>query len=268
MGDNVQEVLVKIPRTQSRRLKIERFFDKGQVRRKASKSSNQVGRTCFTHHFVIEDSSEPISINLDNIPRGVIPIEFAQEEIQKSYDKGFEEGQMSEMAVARAEINSFVEKMRTMEGVIQEFEKKNNDLLNQLHDSVLNIAEKVSLHIMRAESLTNSDSIKQRIGKVIDEARDSKIISIRLNPETIKQIKETDTRLLEFESPNVELIDDESLDMNDCIINTDSGNLEARITEELSNMMQKLKTDFQTTKVRKRDEEIKRLEKGIPKKDV
>ncbi|MFA7326256.1 MAG: FliH/SctL family protein [Candidatus Kapaibacterium sp.] len=264
----MQEVLVKIPRTQSRRLKIERFFDKGEVRRKSSNSSNQIGRTCFTHHFVIEDSSEPISINLDNIPRGVIPIEVAQVEIQKSYDKGFEDGQMSETAVARSEINSFVEKMRTMEGIIQEFEKKNNDLLNQLHDSVLNIAEKVSLHIMRAETLTNSDSVKQRIAKVIDEARDAKIISIRLNPETIKQIKETDTRLLEFKSSTVELVEDESLDINDCIINTDSGNLEAKITEELSNMMQKLKTDFQTTKVRKRDEEIKRLEKGISKEDV
>jgi len=264
----VQEVLVKIPRTQSRRLKIERFFDKGEVHKRVTKSTNQVGRTCFTHHFVIEDSSEPISINLDHIPRGVIPIEVAQVENQKSYDKGFEEGQMSEMAVARAEINSFVEKMRTMEGVIQEFEKKNNDLLNQLHDSVLTIAEKVAMHIMRTESLTNTDSIKQRIAKVIDEAKEANIISIRLNPDTIKQLKDTNKRLLEFESSNVELIEDESLDATDCVITTDSGNLEARVSDELSNMMQKLKSDFQITKIKKRDEEIKRLEKGTSKEDV
>lgn len=264
----MQEVLVKIPRTQSRRLKIERYFDNQKVRKRPSKSTNQVGRTCFTHHFVIEDSSEPISINLDNIPREVIPIEVAQEEIQKSYDRGFEEGQMSEMAVARAEINSFVEKMRTMEGVIQEFEKKNNELLNQLHDSVIGISEKVALHIMRAETLTSTDSIKKRISKVIQEAKESNIFSIRLNPDTIKQLNETDSRLLEFESSNVEILEDESLDLNDCIIDTDSGLLEAKVTEELSNMMNKLRKDFQTTKIRKRDEEIKRLEKGIDKEDV
>ncbi len=264
----MQEVLVKIPRKHSKRLRIERFFDKEDVRKKTSNKSNQIGRTCFTHHYVIEDSSEPITINLDNIPRDVIPIEVAQEEIQKSYDKGFEEGQMSEMAVARAEINSFVEKMRTMEGVVQEFEKKNNDLLNQLHDSVLTIAEKVALHIMRAETLTNSDSIKKRIAKVIKEAKDTNIITIRLNPSTIKQIKETDTRLLDFESSNVELVEDETLEVNDCVINTDSGNLEARVADELSNMMQKLETDFQTTKIRKRDEAIKKLEKGNTEEDV
>ena len=264
----MQEVLVKIPRKQSKRLSIERFFESEVVRKKTSSKSNQISRTCFTHHFIIEDSSEPITINLDNIPRGVIPIEVAQEEIQKSYDKGFEEGQMSETAVARSEINSFVEKMRTMEGVIQEFEKKNNELLNQLHDSVLSIAEKVALHIMRAETLTNADSIKQRIAKVIDEAKDTNIISIQLNPETIKQIKETDTRLLDFESSNVDLVEDETLDINDCVITTDSGNLEARIADELSNMMHRLQTEFHTTKVRKRDEAIKRLEQGSTEEDV
>lgn len=264
----MQEVLVKIPRKHSKRLRIERFFDGEGVRKKATTKSNQIGRTCFTHHYVIEDSSEPITINLDNIPRGVIPIDVAQEEIQKSYDKGFEEGQMSEMAVARAEINSFVEKMRTMEGVVQEFEKKNNDLLSQLHDSVLNIAEKVALHIMRTEALSNSDSVKQRIAKVIEEAKDSNIISIRINPATIEQIRETDKRLLDFESSNVELVEDETLDINDCIINTDSGNLEARVAEELHNMMQKLESDFQVTKIRKRDEAIKKLEQGKPEEDV
>lgn len=264
----MQEVLVKIPRRHSKRLRIERFYDKEKIRQKNTQKNNQIGRTCITHHFVIEDSSEPISINLDNIPKGVIPIEVAQEEIQKSYDKGFEEGQMSEMAVARAEINSFVEKMRTMEGVIQEFEKKNNDLLNQLHDSVLNIAEKVALHIMRTESLTNTDSMKQRISKVIEEAKENNIISIRLNPETINQIRETDKRLIDFESSNVELIEDETLDLSDCLIDTDSGSLEARIADELSNMMKKLKTSFQTTKIKKRDEAIKKLEQGNSEEDV
>lgn len=265
----MQEVLVKIPRKHSKRLRIERFYDREQIRRqKATTKPNQIGRTCFTHHFVIEDSSEPITINLDNIPKGVIPIDVAQEEIQKSYDKGFEEGQMSEMAVARAEINSFVEKMRTMEGVVQEFEEKNNNLLSQLHDSVLTIAEKVAMHIMRTEALTNSDSVKQRIAKVIEEAKDSNIISIKLNPETISQIKETDARLLDFESSSVRLIEDKTLEQSDCVINTDSGSLEARVTEELHNMMEKLKSDFQVTKIRKRDEAIKNLEQGNTEEDV
>ncbi|MER3329153.1 MAG: FliH/SctL family protein [Candidatus Kapaibacterium sp.] len=260
--------MVKIPRRHSKRLRIERFFDREEVRNIASRKPTKMGRTCITHHFVIEDSSEPITINLDNIPRDVIPIEVAQEEIQKSYDKGFEEGQMSEMAIARAEINSFVEKMRTMEGIVQEFENKNNDLLNQLHDSVLNIAEKVALHIMRAESITNTDSLKKRIAKVIDEAKETNIITIRLNPSTIKQINETDTRLLDFESSNVELLEDETLDISDCVIDTDSGYLESRLTDELSNMMHKLKTEFQTTKIKKRDEAIKKLEKGNNEEDV
>ena len=264
----MQELLVKIPRTQSRKLKIERFFDKSDVRKNNSKVVNQIGRTCFTHHFVLEDSSEPISINLDNIPKGVIPIEFAQEEMQKSYDRGFEEGQMSEMAVARAEIKNFVEKMRTLEGITQEIEEKSNALLIQLHDSVLHIAKKVALHIMRTETILNSDSVTNWISKLIEEAKGSTLISVRLNPATIKQVRDSDPKLLEFESNKVELIEDEAIELNDCVIVTDSGMLEARITEELYNMMQKLERDFQTTKIRKREETIKDLEKGIRKEDV
>ena len=64
------------------------------------------------------------------------------------------------------------------------------------------------------------------------------------------------------------MIEDEAIELNDCVIVTDSGMLEARITEELYNMMQKLERDFQTTKIRKREETIKDLEKGIRKEDV
>lgn len=265
----MQEVLVKIPPTQSRRLRIERFFEgKKPIITEKKEAKQLVSRTCFTHHFVIEDSSEPITINLSNIPKDVIPIEMAQEEIQKSYDKGFEEGQMSEMAVARAEINNFTSKMRTMEGVIQEFEKKYATLLEQLQDSVLSISQKVSQHIMRSTALKDFDSVKNRLSKIFESMPEQKIFSIRLNPKTIADIRDTDKKLIDFDSRNIELIEDETLDIADCVISSDSGYLEAKIDDELSKIMEKLEKDFQSTKIKKRDELIKEMGSSTKKENV
>ena len=204
----MQEVLVKIPPTQSKLIRIERFFDDSAVTNKQSNwKKKPIRSTSFTHKFVIEDSTEPVTINLDSIPRDVIPIEVAKEEIQKSYDKGFEEGQMSEMAIAKAEINNFVSKMRTLEGAVQEFEQSNTELLHQLKHSVLDIAKKVSLHIMRAETLTNPDSVINRIEKVIESAKDSEIISITLHPEAIENLKEINSDIMKASKNNVRIIE-------------------------------------------------------------
>lgn len=265
----MQEILVKIPPTQSKKLRIERFFDRPLVSGSSEQWKKKPKRyTAFTHKFVIEDSSEPITVNLDNIPRDVIPLELAKEEIQKSYDKGFEEGQMSEMALAKAEMNNFADKMRTLEGVTRDFDEKTSLLLNYLHDSVLEISRKVALHIMRAESLTNSDAIISRVGKIIEQSKDSEIVSITLNPNTYQNIKMSNNDILENSNSNVLIIEDENLELSDCIIKTDSGFLEARIEDELDNMMTKLKDQFQKAKITQRDKELEILKEGKPEEDV
>lgn len=265
----MQEILVKIPPTQSKKLRIERFFNRPLANGHSEQLKKKPKRyTAFTHKFVIEDSSEPITVNLDNIPRDVIPLELAKEEIQKSYDKGFEEGQMSEMALAKAEMNNFADKMRTLEGVTQDFDEKTSLLLNYLHDSVLEISRKVALHIMRAESLSNIDSVISRVGKIIEQANDSEIVSIALNPITYQDIRLSNNDTIGKSNTKVVIIEDENLELSDCIIKTDSGFLEARIEEELDNMMTKLKDQFQKAKINQRDKELELLKEGNPEEDV
>jgi flagellar biosynthesis/type III secretory pathway protein FliH len=261
----VQELLVKIPPTQSRRLRIERFFKEAEPKPKQMPKPTpvkQVGKTCFTHHFVIEDSSQPISINLSNIPKDVMPIEMAQEEIQKSYDKGFEDGQVSEMAVARAEIRKFNEKMRSMEGVIQEFEKDIDKLLKHLQTSVISISQKAASHIMRSELLTNLDAVSNRLSKVIETAADQNLVSIRLSPETIQDLESANFKLSGIDSSKVSVVPDQSLELGDCVIETDYGFLEAKVEDELDKLMQQLRKNLQTTKIKKTEEIIKTLEQN------
>lgn len=265
----MQEVLVKIPPTQSKLIRIERFFDDSSViDNNGSWKKKPIRSTSFTHKFVIEDSTEPVTINLDSIPRDVIPIDVAKEEIQKSYDKGFEEGQMSEMAIAKAEINNFVAKMRTLEGAVQDFEQSNLELLDQLNHSVLDIAKKVSLHIMRAETLTNTESVVNRIEKVIESAKDSEILSVTLHPEAIESLKELNSDIMNVSKSNVRIIEDENLEISDCIIHADSGYLEAKITEELDNMMNALKSQFNAIEINKKNEELENLKEGKTDEDA
>jgi len=251
----MQEVLVKIPSNQSRKLKIERFYDGVDVPN-FKKKKKPVRYTSYTHKFIIKDSTEPISVNLDNVPRDVVPIEVMEEEVQKSYDKGFEDGQISEMAVAKAEINNFVDKMRTLEGVTQEFDKTTNTLLDTLYNSTVTLAGAIAKNILKVETINNFELIEERIKSVFEGVKENKIISIRLHPNTIEYINSSEKLNVISNSPKVDIISDEELELSDVIVNTDSGILIAKVEKELKKLINKLESDFQLEKAKQHQKEI------------
>ena len=257
----MQEVLVKIPSNQSKKLKIERFFD-GVNLPNFEQKKRPVRYTSYTHKFIIKDTTEPISINLDNVPREVVPIEVMEEEVQKSYDKGFEDGQISETAVAKAEINNFVEKMRTLEGVTQEFDKQSNILLDSVYNSAVSLAQVIARNILKAETLDNFELIENRIQSVIEEVKGNKVISVRLHPETIEYIESSKKLNVVSDSKKVEIIPDDSLKLSDVIVNTDSGMLIAKVEEELNKLISKLEKDFKQERAKQIQNEIDDFEQS------
>lgn len=262
----MQEVLVKIPSTQSKKLKIERFFDGVNVPNFKQKKK-PVRYTSYTHKFIIKDTSEPISINLNNVPREVVPIEVMEEEVQKSYDKGFEDGQISETAVAKAEINNFVEKMRTLEGVTQEFDKQSNHLLDTLYNSTISLAQAIAKNILKVETLDNFDLIEKRVQTIIEEVKGNKVISVRLHPETIEYIESSNKLSVVSDSKKVEIIPDENLKLSDVIVNTDSGLLIAKVEEELNKLITKLEEDFKLQRAKQIQKEIDDFENSTGNDD-
>lgn len=262
----MQEVLVKIPSTQSKKLKIERFFDGVNVPN-FKKKKKPVRYTSYTHKFIIKDTSEPVSINLDNVPREVVPIEVMEEEVQKSYDKGFEDGQISETAVAKAEINNFVEKMRTLEGVTQEFDKQSNQLLDSLYNSTISLAQAIAKNILKVETLDNFEMIENRVQTVIEEVKGNKVVSVRLHPETIEYIESSNKLSVVSDSKKVEIIPDDSLELSDVIVNTDSGLLIAKMEEELKKLITKLEEDFKLQRAKQIQKEIDDFENSTGNDD-
>jgi len=251
----MQEVLVKIPSNQSRKLKIERFYDGVDVPN-FKKKKKPVRYTSYTHKFIIKDSTEPITVNLDNVPKDVVPIEVMEQEVQKSYDKGFEDGQISETAVAKAEINNFVDKMRTLEGVTQEFDKATDVLLDALYNSTISLAGAIARNILKVETLHNFELIERRINTVIEQAKESKFVSVRLHPKTIEHINSSEKLNVNSNSAKVEIISDDELELTDVIVNTDSGILVAKVEEELQKLISKLESDFQLERAKQKQKEI------------
>jgi flagellar biosynthesis/type III secretory pathway protein FliH len=197
---------------------------------------------------------------LNNVPREVVPIEVMEEEVQKSYDKGFEDGQISETAVAKAEINNFVEKMRTLEGVTQEFDKQSNQLIDTLYNSTISLAQAIAKNILKVETLDNFDLIEKRVQTIIEEVKGNKVISVRLHPETIEYIESSNKLSVVSDSKKVEIIPDENLKLSDVIVNTDSGLLIAKVEEELNKLISKLEEDFKLQRAKQIQKEIDDIE--------
>jgi flagellar biosynthesis/type III secretory pathway protein FliH len=179
-----------------------------------------------------------------------------EEEVQKSYDKGFEDGQISETAVAKAEINNFVDKMRTLEGVTQEFDKATDILLDALYNSTISLAGSIARNILKVETLHNFELIENRINSVIELAKESKFVSIRLHPKTIEHINSSKKLNVSSNSTKVEIIADDELELTDVIVNTDSGILVAKVEAELKKLISKLESDFQLEQAKQNQKEI------------
>lgn len=170
---------------------------------------------------------------------------FFQRQLQQYYEKGFTDGQRS--ATERLD-KEYLEKLSNkydeIKKIISEFDNALNEYSKEFERIVINlslaISEKIVHREISQESVINNvlrESIKRVIGS-------NKII-VRLNPFDIERINSESNNIFNDDSySKMKFEADEKIEPGGCFIETEIGNVDAKISSQFIEMKKNLEASI------------------------
>lgn len=189
----------------------------------------------FTDEFSIVNIDKPFDISLLKVPEGTLPLSEVEQEVQKAYDKGFDDGQKITISTFKAELETHQEWVRNFDKIVKELQKHYISEIKKLEDSLTHLSIMVAEHILDKEVSSSSEIVIEQTRKAIQTLDDDIIFKIHLNPEDIQILKEVKSELLADSSvlEGVDIIADQSVGRGGCILETSVGNIDARLKTQL-----------------------------------
>ncbi len=153
--------------------------------------------------------------------------------LTEAYQHGFKEAEK----VLRAKINDELkEQISRLEQLFKNFSEEIENLGKTIESVVISLAIEIAKKIVKKEIEKDEDfvigQVKDAIKRVIGVER----IKLRINPEDEKLIKELKPELLQIADSTRDIIvePDPSIERGGCIIESELGNVDARISTQFS----------------------------------
>ncbi|RKY72254.1 MAG: hypothetical protein DRQ24_05420 [Candidatus Latescibacterota bacterium] len=158
-------------------------------------------------------------------------------EKEQAYAKGFEEGKTLGIKLSEEKV---AEAIGNFSSIIQSIELQQKKLFRQTEKLVIQLALAVAEKIIDSEVTVNKEIILNVVRKAIEHLVDKTNLLIKVNPEDLKLVREhrQDWLVLAGGSGNLIVNADPSLRRGDCVIETDSGQVNARIEKQLDVLKQ------------------------------
>lgn len=151
---------------------------------------------------------------------------------EEAYRAGFEEGRKAGIQIGRQERES---QLRILQGMTQELHGKKKELLRGSESETLNLALAVAGKIMK-EEVSNTGKVKELVKEAIGRALDEGSILIRLHPADLEEVESIKSELISSREgvKVLRLVGDSRVGRGGCLIETDSGNIDARLDRQLA----------------------------------
>jgi len=163
----------------------------------------------------------------------------AEEQKKAGYNEGFKKGREEGFETGKAEMERLTIRMQVM---LERIQDKRTDIFDeaeqQIIDLVLLTTRKVVKIIPEKEKNVVIENIKAALGKVKERGK----IIIKINTEDLKLSTEHKNDFIKLiESGNsLELHEDNSIEPGGCIVQTDFGEIDARISSQLFELESKI----------------------------
>ncbi|MDH7604719.1 MAG: FliH/SctL family protein [Melioribacter sp.] len=175
--------------------------------------------------------------------------ESIQKRIEDAYKKGFNDGQQKLRRDLEKEFSEkLYKKYEEVFNILSAYDQRMEEFETAFESLVINTAYEISKKILQREieiaTLIN-ENLKAAISKIIGANE----VKIRLNPDDLDKLNEYSKNLLNNSSFNkIKFEPDNRIEKGGCLVETEIGNVDARISSQL-------------------DELRKKLEESIPKKE-
>ena len=183
----------------------------------------------------LKNSLSNLTIEPDN------PEDYFRKQLQKYYEQGYSEGQSDTASKLEKEYIDkiehekleFYEVLKQVDIKLDEYKKSFEDIVIRV---AITIAEKIVRREINEQSII-SDVLKNAIKKIIGANN----LVIKLNPTDIKAVDvENISNEMEGVISNIKIESDSRIEEGGCIIETDIGNIDARISTQFDEVRKNL----------------------------
>lgn len=203
-------------------------------------------RPVFSQEFVFSNTNRLIEIDLNKVSEPSLPLGIVKEEVQKSYDKGVNDGLIQSKATFQIEVEKYQKWIRSIESVTQNLEVEYKSEIERIKGLVVDLSVMVAKHLLESEFLNNSDLVIKQVKKTIDSLEEDKIFKLHLHPSDVAILTKVQSTLLndEHESNSIIVTADVSVDKGGCKLETSAGFIDAKISSQLENISKSLRNTY------------------------
>ncbi|MBI1938186.1 MAG: hypothetical protein HYS25_08660 [Ignavibacteriales bacterium] len=167
--------------------------------------------------------------------------EFVKQQIEEAYQRGSIEGQQKiKRELEKDYTDKLYKKYEEVYHIIEAYDRKMTDYEVSFEKLIINTASIVAKKIVKREievQTAINDNIRLSISKIIGANE----VKIKLHPTDINELNDYSKNLINNSSFNkIKFEPDERIEKGGCLIETEIGNVDARISTQLEELRRKL----------------------------
>ncbi len=235
-------------------IKRTKVFDKGTIDLKQDVSSASSNRASFaaeeepfveSRDFVGQEDQGQLEARAQDVlsqaraeSEGILTQARQEaEDIRKqSREEGFEEGRRQGQQQVDDNIK---ETLETLNQAVKERKK----IIKDAESELLRLSLKIAEQVIRSEVSLNNDVIMNMVAEAINRVSDRENIIIKVSKNDFEQVKQNKEKIAGLVDgiKNLSILEDSQIEAGGCIIETNLGYVDARISTKLSLIEQQMK---------------------------
>jgi flagellar assembly protein FliH len=146
-----------------------------------------------------------------------------------AYENGFLQGEKAGMEIAERKTEAM---MRRYAESILEIGKIRSSLYAQVEREVVKLALEVAKKIVHREIHVDKDIIQTLVRVALSHVAEKSAVTVHLSPQDYNHLLEQRAELSQSEGRDISLLADKSIERGGCLIQTECGDIDARIEEK------------------------------------
>ncbi len=170
--------------------------------------------------------------------------EAVAKKLQQEYERGFNEGYARGSEEAESQyVEILDEKNQEFYSILKAFEEKIEEYENSFSEIVIKLAGRIAKKIIKRE-VESEPIIKEIIDDALSQVIAADKIIIRVNPDDYNLLENEENHHKEIRFNKIKFEPDASIEKGGCIVETEIGNVDARISSQITEIMKKLEQKF------------------------
>ncbi len=146
--------------------------------------------------------------------------------------EGFEEGFQEGMSVGKEESQRIIEQLHV---ILNKVVERRSNMVDELENQILNLILAISRKVVKALSSEQRSVVINNVVYALRKLRKKSDVTIRVNLTNLQTISKrvNDISSLAENIENVTVVEDTTVDPGGCVVETDFGEIDARISSQL-----------------------------------